>query len=134
MSEKGNAELVQSFYADFLGGDIDAVLALLSEDFAIAYSGPSIIPAAGTWRGHEGFRGWAQAALEGHLPPESLTVGEVMVDGDDVVVPGHVTLRVKTTGKMCETDFVHWFTVRDGKLTSWRDYFDTYALAQAYIS
>ena len=56
------------------------------------------------------------------------------MDGDDVVVPGHVTLRVKTTGKMCETDFVHWFTVRDGKLTSWRDYFDTYALAQAYIS
>jgi ketosteroid isomerase-like protein len=38
-------------------------------------------------------------------------------------------LRVKTTGKMCETDFVHWFTVCDGKLTSWRD-FDTYALAQ----
>ena len=29
MSETRNAELVQSFYANFLGGDIDAVLALL---------------------------------------------------------------------------------------------------------
>ena len=47
MSDKANAELIQSFYVNFLGGDIDAVLALLSEDFAIAYSGPSIIPAAG---------------------------------------------------------------------------------------
>jgi len=56
MSEQGNAELVQSFYDNFLGGDIDAVLALLSPDFALDYSGPSIIPAAGKWNGHEGFR------------------------------------------------------------------------------
>ena len=118
MSEKGNAELVQSFYANFLAGEIDAVLALLSPDFAIVYSGPPIIPAAGTWKGHEGFLRWAQAALQGHLPPESLNVEEFIVQGDNVVVPGHVTLRVKTTGKTCETDFLHLFTVRDGKLSS----------------
>ena len=134
MSDKGNAELVQNFYDNFLGGDIDAVLALLSPDFAIVYSGPSIIPAAGTWNGHEGFRNWAQAALQGHLPPESLNVEEFIAQGETVVVPGHVALRVKTTGKTCETDFLHQFTVRDGKLTSWRDFFDTYAVAQAYMS
>ena len=107
MSDKGNAELVQNFYDNFLGGDIDAVLALLSPDFAIVYSGPSIIPAAGTWNGHEGFRNWAQAALQGHLPPESLNFEEFIAQGDNVVVPGHVVLRVKTTGKTCETDFLH---------------------------
>jgi len=134
MSENGNGKLVQGFYANFEAGDIDAVLALLSPDFALVYSGPSIIPSAGTWNGHEGFRGWAQAALQGHLPPESLNFEEFIVRGDTVVVPGHVTLRVKTTGKTCETDFLHLFTVRDGKLTSWRDFFDTYAVAQAYMS
>jgi ketosteroid isomerase-like protein len=72
--------------------------------------------------------------LQGHLPPESLTVGDFIVEGDNVLVPGHVTLRVTTTGKTSETDFLHWFTVRDGKLTSWRDFFDTHAVAQAYIS
>jgi len=72
--------------------------------------------------------------LHGHLPPESVDVGEFIVHGDNVVVPGHVSLRVKTTGNTCETDFLHWFTVRDGQLTSWRDFFDTYAVAQAYIS
>jgi uncharacterized protein len=134
MSEKGNAELVQGFYANFEAGDIDAVLALLSPDFALVYSGPSIIPSAGTWNGHEGFRSWAQAALQGHLLPESLNFEEFIAQGDTVVVPGHVTLRVKTAGKTCETDFLHLFTVRDGKLTSWRDFFDTYAVAQAYMS
>ena len=134
MADKGNIELVQSFYDNFLAGDIDAVVALLSPDFEIVYSGPSVIPAAGIWNGHEGFQNWAQAALQGHLPPESLNFEEFIVQGDKVVVPGHVNLRVKTTGKTCETDFMHFFTVRDGKLTSWRDFFDTFALAQAYMS
>jgi ketosteroid isomerase-like protein len=133
MSERANAELVQSFYANVAAGDIDAVIALLAPDFTIVYSGPPVIPAAGTWNGHEGFRRWAQAALQGHLPPESLSFAEFIVHGDKVVVPGHVTLRVKPTGKTCETDFLHLWTVRDGKLTSWRDFFDTYAVAQAYL-
>jgi ketosteroid isomerase-like protein len=134
MSEKANAELVQSFYANFLEGDIDAVVALLSPEFALVYSGPSIIPAAGTSKGHEGFRSWAEAALQGHLPPESVNTEEFIAQGDSVAVPGHVNLRVKTTGKTCETDFLHLFTVRDSKLTSGRDFFDTYAVAQAYMS
>jgi len=133
MSERTNADLVQSFYTDFLAGDIDAVLALLSRDFVIIYSGPPIIPCAGTWNGHDGFRGWAQTALQGHLPPESVNIEEFIVHGDSVVVPGHVHLCVKTTGKTCEIDFLHWFTGRDGKLTRWRDFYDTYALAQAYM-
>jgi ketosteroid isomerase-like protein len=134
MSGTGNSELVQRFYANFQRGDIDAVLALLCPDFELVYSGPSVIPSAGTWKGHEGFRNWAQAALRGHLPPESLKFEEFIVQGDKVVVPGHVGLRVKTTGKSCETDFIHLFTVRGGKLASWRDFFDTFAIAKAYMS
>lgn len=132
MAEKANAELVQRFYDNFLAGDIDTVLALLSPDFKLVYSGPPLIPSAGTWNGHEGFRSWTQAVLEGHLPPESINLEEFIVHGDKVAVPGHVTLRVKTTGKTCETDFLHLFTVRDDMLTSFRDFFDTFAVAQAY--
>jgi uncharacterized protein len=134
MSEKENAELVRSFYSNFLAGDIDAVAALLSPDFTLVYAGPSIIPCAGTWNGHDGFRSWTEAALRGHLPPSSVNTEEFIVRGDNVAVPGHVSLRVKTTGKTCETDFLHLFTARSGKLTSWRDFFDTYAVAQAYMN
>jgi ketosteroid isomerase-like protein len=88
MSERANAELVQSFYSNVAAGDIDAVIALLSPDFTIVYSGPPVIPAAGTWNGHEGFRRWAQAALQGHLPPESLHFEEFIVHGDSVVYVG----------------------------------------------
>jgi uncharacterized protein len=134
MVEKDNGELVRSFYANMQAGDIDAVVALLAPDFELVYSGPSIIPSSGVWNGPEGFRNWAQAALRGHLPPESLSFEDFIVQGDVVVVPGHVTLRIKTTGKTCETDFLHLWTVRGGKLMRWRDFFDTFAVAQAYIT
>ena len=64
--------------------------------------------------------------------PSSLSVDEPIVSGDHVFVSGRVSLNVKPTGKTCETDLLHWWTVRDGKLASWRDYYDTHALAQAY--
>jgi uncharacterized protein len=134
MTERGSGELVDGFYAAMTAGDIGAVLALLAPDFEIVYSGPSIIPTAGTWKGHDGFRNWAEAALQGHLPPESITVEEQIVHGDKVVLRGHVSVRVKSTGKTCETDFLHLWTARDGKLASWRDFYDTFALAQAYMS
>jgi ketosteroid isomerase-like protein len=134
MADRANGELVQRFYTGIQTGDIDAVVALLSPEFELWYSGPSIILAAGTWRGHEGFRRWVTVAVQGHLPPESLRFEEFVIQGDKVVVPGHATLRVKTTGKTCETDFLHFFTVRDGKLTAWRDFYDTFVVAQAYMT
>lgn len=133
MTERDAGELVNSFYETFIGGDIDAVLAMLAPDFQLVYSGPSVIPAAGTWKGHDGFRNWAEAGLQGHLPPESFSFEEQIAHGDKVVLRGHVNLRVKTTGKTCESDFLHLWTVRDGKLASWIDFFDTFALAQAYM-
>ena|SRR5688572_23724154 len=131
-TERDNVELVRSFYANFQAGKLDAVLPLLAPDFRIVYAGPSIIPAAGTWNGHQGFLAWARAGLDGHLPPESATFEVFIAQGDSVVVPGHVGLRIKTTGKRCATDFLHFFTVREGLLASWRDFYDTFALAQAY--
>ena len=133
MTEHGAGELVNRFYETFLGGDIDTVLELLASDFELVYSGPPVIPAAGTWKGHDGFRKWAEASLGGHLPPESFNFDEQIEHGDKVAIRGHVNLRVKTTGKTCETDFLHLWTVRDGKLASFIDFFDTFALAQAYM-
>ena len=134
MAEGGSAALVNRFYETMLGGDIEGVLALLAPDFQLVYSGPSIIPAAGTWNGRDGFQNWAAKALDGHLPPESVNFDEQIEHGDKVVIRGRVSLVVKPTGKTCESDFLHLWTVREGKLASWIDFYDTFALAQAYAS
>lgn len=132
MSEQENVEVVQRFYRATGNGDMEGALRLLGTEIEIVYPGPAAIPTAGIWRGHDGFSQWSRVGLAGHLPPEFFELHEFIAQGDKVVVSGHANLRIKTTGKTCSTDFLHFFTVRNGAITSFRDYFDTFALAEAY--
>ena len=44
---------------------------------------------------------------------------------------GHVTATVLSTAKMFESDIVHFFTVKAGKIVSLRDFYDTAAVVEA---
>ena len=57
---------------------------------------------------------------------------EFVAQGDRVVALGHYAWHVKSTGKGWESDFAHVFSVRDGKLTSFQEYADTAAIAEAF--
>ena len=56
---------------------------------------------------------------------------EFVAQGDRIVVLGVATGRVKATNKAFEDHFVFAIMVRDGRLTSIREYIDTQALARA---
>jgi hypothetical protein len=86
-------------------------------------------PLAGTHRGHAGLVDLLETAsrsLETSTQPE-----EFIAQADRVLVVGVATGRVKVTNKPFEDDWVFAITVRDGKLTSIREYVDTQALARA---
>jgi ketosteroid isomerase-like protein len=51
--------------------------------------------------------------------------------GDKVVVLLHATAKVLVTGKPFESDIIHFFTIRDGKIASLLDFFDTAAMVGA---
>jgi hypothetical protein len=55
-----------------------------------------------------------------------------VADGDRVLVVGFDSERVKATNRTFDTPWVKAFTVRNGKVTSVREYTDTLALAQAF--
>jgi len=54
-----------------------------------------------------------------------------VAEADRVVVLLHVAATVLSTGKMFESDIIHFFTVKDGKIVSLRDFFDTAAVVEA---
>jgi len=47
-------------------------------------------------------------------------------------VVGHMRCRAKNTGKSYESDFVHLVTLREGKIVSFQEFFDTYAAGEAF--
>ena len=56
---------------------------------------------------------------------------EFVAQGDRVLVVGFAGGKVKATNNPFEDDWIFASTVRDGKLTSIREYVDTQALARA---
>jgi uncharacterized protein len=57
---------------------------------------------------------------------------ELVAQGDKVVALGNHAWRVKSTGREYETDFVHVFSVRDGKVTRFQEFMDTAVVSAAY--
>jgi ketosteroid isomerase-like protein len=124
-------EVVQSMYAAFAKGDIDSMLALVSQDVVWGEPENPYNPAAGTRRGHAGFLEWVEI---GHAAEEveELEVERLLSDDETVAAIGHIRCYVRSTGKRYESDFVHVLTVRGGLVTRFQEFFDTYAAGEAF--
>jgi len=132
MAEQENVQTVKEAYAAFERGDITSLLNLVSEDVEWHMPGPSdIIPFAGEFRGREGV-GRFFAALGGAEDLEIFEPQEFVAQGDKVVTTGRYRGRIKATGQADDIEFVHVFTVRDGRITNYRQYNDTAPSLAAY--
>jgi hypothetical protein len=128
MSIEKNIQTVKDFFAAIGSGDRESLLALVAEDIEWIIPGEDW-PLAGTYRGHAGLAKLLETAsrsIETSTKPR-----EFVAQGDRVLVVGFANGRVKATNKAFEDDWIFAITVRDGKLTSIREYVDTQALARA---
>jgi uncharacterized protein len=131
MAAMAPADVIDALYAALRAGDTDGVIALLSDDVVMVVPGPDGLGAAGEWRGHHGARECFRRLGEGHVT-ERLDFLERVAEGPYVVSRLHVIAVARATGRRFESDIVHLFTVRDGKVTRLLDFFDTAALVTAY--
>ena len=129
MSIEKNVRVVKDFFAAIGSGDKQRVLALVAEDIEWIVPGEDW-PLAGTHRGHAGLADVLKKASE-EIEMTYPEPPEFVAQGDRVVVVGFATGRIKTTNKTFEDHWVFAITVRNGKLTSVREYIDTQALAWA---
>jgi ketosteroid isomerase-like protein len=132
MSEQLNEQLVREVYTSYLRADLDTVLNACSEDTEwLACGPPDHLPYAGRHCGREQVARYF-AILDDKEESNHLVPQEFVVAGDQVIVFGNYRARVNANGRRFETDFVHVFTLRDGKITSFRDFYDTAAAVEAY--
>jgi ketosteroid isomerase-like protein len=132
MSVQENVQVVKDGYAAFSRRDIPGLLALLAED--VEWHIPGVgLPLAGTYRGPNGVASFFQKLA---LDVEILEFEprEFVAEGDRVLVVGWERAKVKATNRAFELDWVMAFTVRNGKITKFREYTDTQAVAAAYES
>ena len=132
MSDQQNEQIIRQTYAAYLSGNLEAVLNSCSEDTEwLACGPPEHLPYAGRYRGPEQVARYF-AILDDKETSTHLVAQEFIAAGDQVIVFGNYKASVNANGQRFETDFVHVFTLRDGKITNFRDYYDTAAAVAAY--
>jgi ketosteroid isomerase-like protein len=131
MSEQDNLKAVQQAYAAFLQGDIATVIDACTDDVVWEAPGPKEVPQAGLFNGKNGVADFFRI-LGDTEEVQFLETEAFFASGERVVVLGHYSARVKATGRTAQTDFVHSFVMRGGKVAKYRQYYDTAQYAQAY--
>lgn len=132
MNEEKNVQLTKGAYAAFKRGDIAGLLNTLADDVGWFLPGPKdIIPVLGQRRGRQQVAEFFSKLAE-LQESEQFEPREFIAQGDTVVVLGHYRWRVKSTKRVFESDWAHVFTIRNGKITNFHEYFDTDAAVAAY--
>ena len=131
---KDALSVVQDVYGAFGRGDIPAILRQLSDDVVWAVEGrEGDYPTFGTRRGPSGALAFFIALGE----TEDITAFEPKSfhpSGDTVLVQGRIGLTLKKNGRALDYAWAHIFTVRDGKVAGFREFYDTAQVVEAHRS
>jgi limonene-1,2-epoxide hydrolase len=119
MSQPNHADTIRRYYAAWVKDDLPEVLALCTEDVV-----------AGIMPGRE-LRG--KAEVERFLKKFAVGMADKLYDIHEIIVQGDVGMlegieRYTKDGKPVSTPFMTVFRFRDGRIASWRDYFDMASL------
>ena len=122
--------VVQSAYAAFGSGNIPAILELVADDVDWTFRGAKGLAYTGTFRGRSAVEKWFASVVQAD-DIQAFEPREFLAEGDNVTVLGWERTRALPDGKVFETDWVHVFTVRGGRVERFWGMYDTQAAAAA---
>ena len=126
-----NTALAQSLYAAFQRGDIATIVSAAAPDIVWQLHGrPKDHPALGVHKGPQGVQKFF-GIIADTQDVSSFTPREFYAAGDKVFVRGHYAWTMRKTGKPVSAEWLHIFTVRDGKLAAFDEFTDTAQFAEA---
>jgi ketosteroid isomerase-like protein len=119
-------DVVQKVYEAFGRADVPAVLNLVADDIDWEFVGSPNLPYAGRRRDKKGVADFF-AAIPRADRIHTFEPREFIEANEHVTVLGWEKSTAVDTGKDFESDWIHLFTVKDGKVTRWRGFFNTAA-------
>ena len=122
-------DIIRDFYDKLAAGDAPGALSLMAQDiqwttmwhYKVEGRGPGAV-AEGLFK-----------PLMAEWTSFSLVPTEFVTEGETVVSLGDFKGVHSATGKTSEARYAHVWTVSDGKITTFRQFIDTLAIAQARV-
>ncbi|MDM0083437.1 nuclear transport factor 2 family protein [Variovorax sp. J31P179] len=123
-------QVVQQAYAAFGRGDVEGILALLTDDVRWRFVASAGIPYAGEYTGKLQVRGWFGTLAESD-DIQKFEPREFLEGPDHVTVLGWEQTKPRPNGKVFESEWVHVFTLKNDKISRWIGTLDTAAYVAA---
>ncbi len=126
-----NQSVVQRAYDYFAKGDLDGLLAMLTDDVRWSTVGPSkASPFFGERIGREGAAEYFRCLSE-IVEITNISPNRFLTDGDTVVVLGHSDGVSRRTGDPTRAQWVQVFTVRGDQISSYQEFADNTVILDA---
>jgi ketosteroid isomerase-like protein len=127
-----NSKLIRALYDAFGRGDVKAILDNLDPSIEWVSNGDGkVIPWGGKRAGVMGAASFFQS-LADNLEFEIFEPHQFFDSGDTVTVLGRTRARVKKGGAgIFDCEWAHIFTLRNGKLIRFQEFYDTAAIIDA---
>jgi ketosteroid isomerase-like protein len=123
-----NVDVIESAFAAFAKGDLEAVLGYFSDSAEIV--APESLPWGGEYEGPEGMRTFLAKLLEHFTDFKSTPTKVLGADDNHVIVVARNSGKTKA-GNRIENEVVWIYQLRDGSVTSAHVFADTAALLEA---
>jgi ketosteroid isomerase-like protein len=131
---RDTAATIQEFFTRFGSGDRPGMLELFSADVDFVVAGAEdIVPWTGSRSSLDDVSEFLRIALE-DISTEKFDIAKILVDGEDGVVLGEFAHRINSTGKVFASRFALHVQVRDGLITKYHMFEDSYRAAIAWQS
>ena len=128
-----NVDKLQQMYAAFGRGDIDMLLANVTDDVTWGVdTAAREVPTYGIRNGREGVADFF-ATLAEYVDFKSFEPKTFAASGDEVLVTVDYDFSFRKNGKGLPVSALHRFRIRDGKVSSFRGYEDTAAVRSAWV-
>jgi len=133
MSEQSNRQHVLDMLESFYTGDIEATLALCTDDIAFFSNAPvDILPHLGGHRGKAEFRAMWETILQRYSEIRH-EVPMIVAEGDKVAALIRRYLRKRSNDRMVQYDVASFFTLRDGRIAQIREVMDTFDVVEQVL-
>ncbi|MXO48537.1 DUF4440 domain-containing protein [Erythrobacter vulgaris] len=126
-----NREIIMALYEGFGAGDIDAIVALMAPDIVWHEAEHNKLADRNPYLGPQAIVDGVFARVAEDFDEFTVEIRQVIEDGDTVAMQGRYRARVKASGAEINPQIVHWWTVKDGKIATFQQHVDTFALARA---
>ncbi|WP_329331725.1 nuclear transport factor 2 family protein [Streptomyces sp. NBC_00663] len=132
MAAESPTQTVQRLFPLLAEGKSAEAAALFADSVSFSVPHPPGIPWVPKVDSADGMRTFFEL-LKAHVRAKEFELRQVIAEGDDVVLTGRMVSEIRKTGRDIDTAFALHTTVRDGRITRYHLYEDTYAVAQAWF-